>query len=503
MVEIFVDVGRRRGAWLAPLLFVASLGASSSDGGLADAVKSRDHEAVRLLLAQHAEVNTAQADGATALHWAAHWDDLETAERLIRAGAHVNAVNHYGITPLSLACINGNAAMIEKLLKAGADPNATVREGETPLMTAARTGKVDAVKMLLTHNVDVNAKEAWNGQTALMWGIAEGHVPVARLLIEHGADIHARSSGGFTPLLFAARQGSLDVVRTLLAAGADVNETTPDGGTPLLVAILNGHEDLVDLLLEKGADPSVDGGSTKMTRPGTRVRPQKLAYRPLDNRTESRFKRQPGNLWGTPLHAAVHRANPERSDIYFTVQIDKVRVIKALLAHGANPNARIQTEEPRWPGARYHVDLIGATPFLLAAKAADLELMRLLLAHGADPVLGSKNHTTPLMAAAGLAYCCAQDRASESDVLEAVTLLVELGADVNAVNDWNETAMHGAAYRGANTVVQFLLKKGAKIDVKDNQGRTPLTIAEGIAYGGAFFAQPQTAALLRQLGAGQ
>ena len=487
--------------WLVSLLSLAGLGATSGDVRLVEAAKRGDIKIVRSLLLQRVDVNTPQADGTTALHWAVHSDDLEMARLLIRAGARVNSANQdYGVTPLSLACTNGSAPMIETLLEAGADANITVREGETPLMTAARTGKLEAVNVLLARTVDVNVKEIWNGQTALMWAIAEGHAPVAQALVDAGADIHARSNGGFTPLLFAVRKGSLDIVRLLLARGADVNQATPENATPLLVAVLNGHADLVDLLLDKGADPNVDGGPTDVTLPRTRVRvqPKKQVYRPLPKGAE---RRPAGNLWGTPLHAAVFMANPEGGDTHFTVSIDKVRVIKALLAHGADPNARKKTEEARMPQARYRADLTGATPFLLAAKAADVELMRLLLAHGADPKLATQNHTSPLMAAAGIAYCCAQDRATEREALEAVTVLVDLGADVNAVNDLNETPLHGAAYRGANTIVQFLLAKGAKIDVKDVKGRTPLTVADGVPYGGAFFAQPHTAALLREKGA--
>jgi ankyrin repeat protein len=231
------------GRWIVFLLSVASFAAtSSSDLRLVEAEKNRDGEAVRSLLRQHVDVNTPQADGATALAWAAHWDDLETADLLIHAGANANAANDYGVTALSLACSNANAAMVEKLLKAGANPNATLSTGETALMIAAHTGNVDAVKSLLAHGADVNAKETRRGQTALMW--AEKHADVVRLLIEHGADIHVRSTGGFTPLLFAAQQGNLDSARILLAAGANVNEATPEDGSALVVASASGHEAL-------------------------------------------------------------------------------------------------------------------------------------------------------------------------------------------------------------------------------------------------------------------
>ena len=214
--------------WVAPLLSIASFAGTSGDLRLVDAAKNRNHEAVRSLLQQHVDVNTPQADGATPLAWAAHWDDTDTADLLIRAGANVNAANSYGVTPLSLACINQSAAMVEKLLKSGADPNGA----PTPvIMTAARTGNVETVKSLLAHGADVNAKESPRGQTALMWAVAEKHPEVARMLIDHGADVHARSTSGFTPLLFAARQGDMESARMLLEVGANVNEAAPEEGS--------------------------------------------------------------------------------------------------------------------------------------------------------------------------------------------------------------------------------------------------------------------------------
>ena len=292
-------------------------------------------------------------------------------------------------------------------------------------------------------------------------------------------------------------------MRVLLAAGDDVNVARPDGATPLLVAIVNGYEDLVDLLLDMGANPNTEGGATDVTRPGTRAKAMELTFRQLTDSEADRESRRPGNIWGTPLHAAVHMGNPEKGDVHFAVRLDRVRVIQALIAHGANVNAQIRSEEPRWIGERYRRHLTGATPFLLAAKAADLEVMRLLLAHGADPTIGTRNHTTPLMAAAGIAWAASQDRASEREALDAVRMLVDLGADVNAVSDINETAMHGAAYRGANSIVEFLVDQGARIDVADKDGLTPLVIADGVEYGNGFAAQPQTAVLLRRLAGGQ
>jgi ankyrin repeat protein len=493
---------RLRGLCLAAMLCVPALGAAGTDAPLADAVQRRDKQAVLSLLKKHADVNAPQSDGATALHWAAYLEDAETTALLIRAGAKVETPNHYGVTPLALASGNGNAAVIDQLLKAGAAPNGPVRAGETPLMLAARTGNAEAVKVLLRAGAKVDAKEAWNGQTALMWAAAAGHGSVVQMLIDHRADIHARSNSGATPLLFAVRRGEMAAVRALLAAGADVNVTRPDGATPLLVAVINGHEDLVDVLLDKGADPNVEGGSTELTVQGVRARPMELKYRKLTNNERDSEGVTRGNIFGRPLHAAVHVANWHISDQFIVVKIDRVRIITSLLAHGADVNGRISMEEPRWSGARYRRHLDGATAFLLAAKSADVEVMRLLLAHGADPGIGTEDNITPLMAAAGIAWASNQDRASESQVLEAVKLLVdELGANVNTVSGLGETAMHAAAYRGANSVVQYLFDKGATLDVVAKDGRTPLIVADGVEYGNSFAAQPHTAVLLRKLGA--
>jgi ankyrin repeat protein len=488
--------------WLAALCSVATLGAAGKDAPVADAVERRDLPAVQSLLKGRADVNAPQSDGATALHWAAYLEDANTTALLIRAGAKADIPNHYGITPLALACSNGNAAVIQQLIKGGADPNRPVRAGETPLMLAARTGSAEAVKVLLAAGAQVDARETWNGQTALMWAAAAGQGSVVQVLIENHADIHARSNAGTTPLVFAARHGDLGAVRALVAAGADVTEKRPDGATPLLVAVINGHADLVDFLLDHGADPNVEGGSTELTVQGVRAKPIELKYRRLTNNERDSEGVSRGNIFGKPLQAAVHVANWHISDQFIAVKLDRLRVIKSLLAHGADVNGRNTMEEPRWSGARYRRHLAGATALLLAAKSADVEVMRLLLANGADPTINTEENITPLMAAAGIAWASNQDRASEAQVLEAVKLLVEeQHADVNVVSDLGETAMHAAAYRGANDVVQYLFDKGAKLDVVAKDGRTPLIIADGVEYGNSFAAQPQTAVLLRKLGA--
>ena len=481
------------------------LGAAGQGASLADAVERGDQATVRSLIEQHVDINAAQGDGATALHWAVSVNDVDTTALLIRAGAAVNAPNNYGVTPLGLASKHGNAAIIEQLVQAGADPNdplQAVNAGETPLMLAARSGQVDAVMGLLNAGANINAKETWNGQSALMWAAAEGHVAVVQTLIDHGADIRARSGSGATPLLFAARRGSLQAVRALLAAGSDVNETRPDGAAPLLVAVINGHEDIVDLLLDHGADPNVEGGSTRLTVQGVRAQPMPLKVRTLGYSERDSEGVARGNIFGKPLQAAVHVANWHISDQFIVVNLDRVRVITALLEHGADVNGRNTMEEPRWSGARYRRHMTGATALVLAAKAADVEVMRLLLEHGADPTMNTNDNITPLMAAAGISWASNQDRASEAEVLEAVTLLVEeQGADVNGVNDLGETAMHAAAYRGANSVVQYLFDQGAQLDVVARDGRTPLRVADGVEYGNSFAAHPPTAELLRTLGA--
>lgn len=484
--------------------------AASRSAPLADAAQRQDKQAVLAMLAKKTDVNATQPDGATALHWAAYAEDAEMTAALIRAGANVNVRNTYGVSPLAIAARHGNAAIIEQLMKAGADPNDTlhyINADETPLMHAARSGKVDAVNLLLVSGAQVNARESWNGQTALHWAAAEGHGAVVEALIAGGADIRHPSNARSTPFMFAVRKGDMRTVKAFLAAGADVNEKRVDLATPLLVAIINGHEDLVDLLLEKGADPNAEGGSTDLSVQGSRARPIRITLKTPSYREQLRDVGTEGgnganNSWGRPLQAAIHVANWHISDEFIAVNIDRLRVVKALIKHGADVNARNTDMEPRWSGARYRRRQVGLTPFLAAARQADIEVMRLLLEHGADSKMNTPLNITPLMLAAGIAWASNQDRASEEQVLDAVKMLVEeLGADVNFVADTGETAMHAAAYRGANSVVQYLFDKGAKLDVVDKSGRTPLTVADGVEYGNSFAANPHTAVLLRKLGA--
>jgi ankyrin repeat protein len=477
---------------------------------LADAVQRQNKQAVQALLAKKADVNATQADGATALHWAAYASDAETTAQLIRAGANVNVRNNYGVSPLAVAAKNGNANIVGQLMKAGADPNDPlnyVNASETPLMHAARAGGVEAVNIMLLAGARVNAPEGWNGQSALHWAAAEGQGAVVEALIAGGADIRQRSHAGSTPFMFAVRKGDMRTVKAFLAAGSNVNEKRQDFATPLLVAIINGHEDLVDLLLEKGADPNVEGGSTDLSVQGSKARPIRITLKTPSYRDQLKEVGTEGgnggnNSWGRPLQAAIHAANWHISDEFVSINIDRLRVIKSLIKHGAEVNARNTDMEPRWSGARYRRRQVGLTPFLAAARQADIEVMRLLLENGADPKLNTPLNITPLMLVAGIAWASNQDRASEEQVLEATKMLVEeLGADVNFIADTGETAMHAAAYRGANSVVQYLFDKGAKLDVQDKSGRTPLQVADGVEYGNSFAANPHTAVLLRKLGA--
>jgi ankyrin repeat protein len=469
-------------------LFIALLGtaswltASTVPDGVIDAAKRKDAAAVRALLERKADVNASAPDGTTALHWAAHWDDIETAGLLIRSGATVKAANRYGVTPLTLACTNGDAAMIELLLKAGADPNTATPEGETVLMTASKTGKLDAIRVLLANGAEVNKKEAWRGQTALMWAAAEGNLAAVERLIEQGADKNTRSNTGFTPFLFAVREGRIDVARLLLKSGANVDEvlpprvrrktgageiSSPEGNYSALdLAISNGHFELAAMLLDAGANPNAVG-------PG---------WTPLHTIT---WVRKPGTGTNDPA--------PEGSG-----NIDSLEIVKRLAAHGANLNARM-TKRTNFGSSA--LNMTGATPFLMAARTGDAELMRLLAKLGADPSLTTNEKTTPLMAAAGVGTRSpGEDAGTETEALEAVKVALELGNDVNAVDAKGETAMHGTAYKQFPAVARFLIDHGAKIEIwnqKNKYGWTPLRIAVGVHRTGNFRTSEPTAAVLR------
>jgi ankyrin repeat protein len=489
------------GWYIAFLLSVATLSAAEGDLRLVEAVKNRDGEVVRSLLKQKVDVNTPQPDGATALAWAAHWDDMETADLLIRASADVNAANDYGVTPLSLACSKGNAAMVEKLLSAGANPNAAQWTGVTPLMTCARAGSVEAVKLLLAHKADVNAKETRRGQTALMWAAAQKHPEVVRVLIEHGANVNAKSHmpadfrpakyltygayrrdpsgpdwfgpgdvhpdpsssrGNFTALMFAAREGDLESARLLVAAGASVNDSGPDYGSALVMAAASGHESLSLFLLDSGADPNVADG---------------WGFTPLHYA-----------LWDAIIAISMYRERIETDRYWLRSSMPKL--VQALLAHGANPNARVGKGFPPFdypPFARTTGNSMaqmrqpGATPFLLAAASFDVSLMRLLSDNGANPLLTTDEGTTPLMVAAGMGRLEDLTEGEEKRALEAATLALELGNDVNAANQDGRTALAAAVSLGANSIVQLLADHGVNLEAQDRYGQTALSIAQGVS----------------------
>lgn len=497
----------RRGVWAAILVSAAAFG-SGGDRRLATAAQNQDRAAVRTLVQQKADVNATLPDGSTALLWSVRADDGETADLLIRAGAHVNAADRYGNTPLHLACANGNVALVRRLLDAGANPNAALPTGETPLMTAARIGDSEAMQALLDRGADVNAKEATD-TTALMWAVREDHASAVQLLIQHGADVNARTKigqtparrppgagggshgvgivrsgwpergaqdatpGGLTPLHYAARDGRLESTQMLIAAKAGVNAPEANGITPLLMAITNDQMELARFLMDHGADVNA------------------------------------ADFWGrTPLWAAVEVRNLD-VDKSGENGIDRTAVLKliqTLVDRGANVNARIQEVPPfrRWIetlGDLSWVDFTGQTPFVRAALAGDITVMRLLLAHGADPNIPTNSNTTALMAAAGVNWAYTQTYTeSNASLLEAVKLCLEKGADVNAANSMGITAVIGAANRGSDEILEFLVSHGARLDVKDKEGRDPLTWAQGVFLAtNAPMAKPSTIALIRKL----
>ena len=467
------------------LMGVGVRDAQGQDTRLVEAVKSQDRATVDALLSQQVDVNGAQPDGATALHWASYHDDLDLVELLLDGGAKIDAVNDYGITPLSLACENGAATMVSRLIAGGASPDVTRSTGETPLMTCARTGSVEAVTALLAQGADPDATESWHGQTALMWAAAEAHTGVVRALIDHGAEISARSNSGYTAILIAARENTPKLVHLLLEAGVDVNEASPDGMTPLLVATIRGHAELVLDLLERGADPNADG----------------LGYTALHWVSGAWHTELTGNVLGID----VGREKEWRSLNEFSAD-RKVDVVEALLQHGADVNVRLERGPPQYGYAsgRFRVGIAGATPFWLAAMDGNVELMRVLSEASADATLGTDEDTSPLMVAAGLGQVPAETRVAPEESLAAVEFALSLGANVNRSNAVGRTALHGAAHIRSEPIVQVLVAHGAAVNAADQRGITPLMIAEG----GGHILLPglgggPTADLLRSLGSNE
>ena len=510
----------------------ASAGTVAAESPLIAAARAGDTERVAALLDRGADPRAASPDGTTALHWAARAAQPAAVELLIAAGADPAAANRYGVTPLALAAENGDAASVAALLEAGVDPDAAAGEGETALLIAARTGRVEVLDLLLAAGAEVDAAERWRGQSALMWAAAEGNVAAVRRLLAAGADVAARSAGGLTPLLFAVREGRIDAARALLAGGADVNagidNTTASTGaytpaasghtSPLALAIVNAHFELGALLLEHGADANI---------PDAR---------------------------GSALHALawIRRPGSGRPPLP-TGSLDSLALARELLARGADPNARIDWREipfevdlgivkppPNISVGRNFISFVGATPFYLAAKHADLDLMKLLVAHGADPRRPTDQGVTPLMAAAGLGFWDGEspgplNGTPEEVRLDAVKLTLALGNDLHAATDFGDTvlegdgvemllrhphnllgfdpqrdrgdmrwggstALHGAAMMGSNAIVRFLIGRGADVNARNAIGWTPLMIAEGVFVANTEKAWPATAALLRELG---
>jgi len=506
------------------------LAAAGSDSRLVDAVKSGDVKAVRTALQQGVSVSAAEPDGTTALHEAVRRENVDMVDVLLAAHADAKAANRYNITPLSLACANGNAALIDRLLKAGADPNATSEEGQTALMTAALNGKVEAVKLLLARGAQVNVQEPVRGQSALMWAASEGNTAAAEMLIEVGADLKVKSKGGFTPLLFAVRSGHADTVRALLGHGGNANDLAPDGTSALNMAVVNAYYEIASVLLDHGANANASD-------------PRGSALHTLA------WLRQPGSDGGNGLGRRSYGV-PQP-----TGKVTSLELAKALLEHGANPNARIQWEEKKFDKeggttrnpplitlGRHYLTYIGATPFYVAAHNGDAPYMRLLADHGADPKMPNVLEITPLIAAAGLDYWEGEapgpfTGVSEAERLEAVKLALALGNDINAAADFGDykmegdpaymllyyplnmeqlqgkvpgdprwsgsTALHAAVVSNQPAIVQYLVDHGAKLDAKTKSGWTPLMLAGGVFFANSKKDYPAAAAILKKALAAQ
>ncbi len=466
----------------------------AADTRLVDAAEKHDAAAVSALLKQGADVNATQPDGATALHWAAHWNDLAVAKALLAAHAAVNTANDYGVTPLFLAVSDGSAEMTRALLTAGGDPKAQLLSGETVLMTAVRGGNFETVKALLSGGADPNVAQASKGQTALMWAATDRRVEIAKALIAAGADVRAHSKTGFTSLMFAAREDSQELSDVLLAAGADINESATDGSTPLLVATVRGHARLAMYFLEHGAQ--ADGKASV------------AGYTPLHWAT---------SMSETPITYRGIEAPGEWRSIPGVPDPDlRVALVKALINHGANLEARIT--KPMMTVVAFEArSRTGGTPFFTAASSGDAPMMRLLLAYGADPLFRTSDGSTSLMVAAGALGQTVPnvDRTvvvSEQDRVDAIALAWQLGNDLEAEDRQGYRAMHIATSAGFREIVKWLLAKGADINAKSKDrmeevygkqvlipGQTPRGTAEGY-YGGALFSRPDMADFVGTLG---
>lgn len=475
-----------RRALIAASCLVATLGFgpgvhAQSDTRVVVAMKHQDATAAKALIKQRADVNAPDVDGATALQWAAHWNDLDTVKALIAAGAKANVASRYGVTPLHEAASIGSAPIVNALLRAGATADATYGEGETPLMLAARSGNLDTVKLLVEAGANVNATEKFRGQTALMLAAVENHADIVQALISAGAQVNARTieysfqtltggaggiihdrpQGALTALILAARQGSVEASERLIAGGADLNATEPQYGfTALQTAIFNGHYALAKQLLEKGANAN-DGS----------------LYIVMEMRNLATYSNRP---------------NPSDTERGVT----HMDVARLLLDKGADPNAAyVKTIPPRQAQGNINV-APGATPLYRAVRAIDLAAVQLLADRGADPSQAIKDGSTPLMAAAGLGAPRGGDEevteaGDRNDPIDVMKVLIAKGANVNAANDAGMTPLHYAAQRGSDRIIEFLASQGARFDAKNKQGRSPSELARG-----------KTAALMNKLAAG-
>ncbi len=513
----------------------ASPASPASDRGLVDAVQQRDFETARGLLAAGGDVNAPQGDGATALAWAAHWDEVDLSSKLIAAGADVGAANDLGVTPLMLAAANGSLPLVELLLAAGAAPDAARPRGDTALMFAAQAGSLEVVRRLAAAGANPNATTA-GGHTALMWAAAEAHAGVAQALIDHGAalvDVRTaatpfvprrrrarrgpillregeaanpaefprdgetdppRTAGGFTPLLYAVLAGDGETVRVLLDAGARVDDASPDGVSALMLALTKRHEELALLLLGRGADPNYD------RRDAARTAPARAA-----------------GTWG-PATAGAAAETVDFAGytaLHVAAATGQHRALRALLAAGAAPDAPM--DRPKRFTDAFEVGVFaspgagrltqrGTTPFMVAAKTVDVEAMRILAEAGADPFATTADGTTALILAAGLGKRAARDITyyewDQQRAIDAVGYALELGLDINAANEWGATALHGAVYHAAGDLIRFLIANGANVDATDWENQTPLRLARGhMICCTTYVEHPEIADLLRALGA--
>lgn len=476
-------------ACFVALLATVAAGAANDD--VVNAAKDQNWPQVRTLVAKHAEVNSRSGDGSTALLWAAHWNDLQTAALLVQAGADPNIANDLRMTPLSQACTNASGAMLDLLLHAGANPNTPIGTGETPLMTCARTGNDEAVRLLLGRGADVNAKEPTQNQTALMWAAAERHPKILETLIAAKANLRAHTKLGFTALHFAARFGDLESTKVLLDAGLDVNsraqpegtgatragvgraagavelgvrDITFPGSTPLFVATVRGQVPLALFLLDHGADPNImDAGFTPLFwAAGTWE-----------------------NGLANPVYGFVDPIGgiPDREN--------KLKLVRALLAHGADPNLQMTVRPPSFGGTGTggYNDAIGASAFIVAANAADVEMMRILLAAGANPHLLTRTNSNALLAATGLNRGIGEIIDDEDRALAAVEFLLDLGVNPKVVTTYNENALFGPGYRGWNRVLELLIEQGADVNIVSKAGVTPWLAASGFGdrLGGVLY----------------